>query len=65
MALTHSEFLFYRSEIRTLHNTHKGNIEGFLNDVAIMVGNLTVERDKLQTKLDESEQQLRVLNENC
>jgi hypothetical protein len=64
MALSHGEFLFYRTEIRTLLNTHKGNHEGFLTDIAIMVGNLTAERDDLRIKLSEAEHELRVLDEN-
>jgi hypothetical protein len=64
MALTHGEFLFYRTEIRTLLNTHKGNHEAFLTDIAMIVGNLTEERDALRIKLSEAEHELRVLNEN-
>jgi len=64
MALTHSELRFYRTEIRTLLNTHKGNTEAFLTDIAMMVGNLTEERDALRIKLHEAEHQLQVLDEN-
>ena len=64
MALHHTEFTFYRTELRTLFNSHKGNMEAFFTDLAMMVGNLTIERDALRLKLSEAEHELRVLDEN-
>jgi hypothetical protein len=55
MALKPNEFTFHRTELRALQARCKGNNEQFLSQLAVLVGNLTKERDTLKQQMEEQE----------
>lgn len=54
-ALKPTEFITHRTDLRAMQARCKGNNEAFLSQLAVLVGNLTKERDELKQQMEQTE----------